>query len=214
MVAEALVSNARDEILAAVRAGLADRPAPLPDQRETVPRPGSAVLLSQRLDDYGASVTELASVAEIAAAATAAARRHGARRIAIPGDLPAAWHPVGVELLVDDPPLPNVELAVVDATFGGSALAIAETGTIVLDGSTGQGRRALTLLPDLHICVVLARKVVADLPDAIASLAEVTRPLTFVSGPSASSDIELSRVEGVHGPRRLEVLLVADALAP
>jgi L-lactate dehydrogenase complex protein LldG len=110
--------------------------------------------------------------------------------------------------LVDDPPLAIGELDRVDTVLTGCALAIAETGTIVLDGSPASGRRALTLVPDHHVCVVHAGQVVATLPDAIAAL-RPGAPLTFVSGPSATSDIELNRVEGVHGPRRLDVVVVA-----
>jgi L-lactate dehydrogenase complex protein LldG len=101
-----------------------------------------------------------------------------------------------------------------DGALTAAGLAIAETGTLVLDGGPDQGRRALTLLPDLHICVVLRARIVADLPDAVAVLGEVVRserrPVTFVSGPSATSDIELRRVDGVHGPRRLEVVVADD----
>jgi L-lactate dehydrogenase complex protein LldG len=107
--------------------------------------------------------------------------------------------------------LDDTELATIDGVLTGCALAIAETGTVVLDGGAAQGRRALTLLPDLHILVVLADQVVGDVPEAIGLLREAVRTrraqITFISGPSATSDIEFSRVEGVHGPRRLVILL-------
>ena len=99
------------------------------------------------------------------------------------------------------------ELDGVDGVITSCAVAIAETGTLILDGSPGQGRRVITLIPDYHLCVVFADQIVADVPDALARL-EATRPLTMISGPSATSDIELNRVEGVHGPRTLEVIIV------
>jgi L-lactate dehydrogenase complex protein LldG len=116
--------------------------------------------------------------------------------------------------LLDEPPLTVEQLDGCDGVITSCALAIAATGTIVLDGGDGQGRRALTLVPDLHICVVRVGQLVSNLPDAMGAVAAATtlrRPVTFISGPSATSDIELKRVNGVHGPRRLEIVLAGDA---
>jgi L-lactate dehydrogenase complex protein LldG len=131
------------------------------------------------------------------------------RRVLVPAKPPCAAD--GYTEVRDDPPLSIRALDAADAVLTGCALAIAETGTIVLDGSQACGRRALTLVPDHHVCVVRAAQVVADVPDAIAELRRIDgtrRPITLVSGPSATSDIEFERVEGVHGPRRLDVVVV------
>ena len=127
------------------------------------------------------------------------------RVVAAPGRVPAALSDRGTS------DIPPAELDGFDAALTGCALAIAETGTIVLDGGPESGRRALTLVPDYHLCVVRADQIVASVPDAIAALADAAhdgRPITFVSGPSATSDIELERVEGVHGPRKLDIFVV------
>jgi L-lactate dehydrogenase complex protein LldG len=138
-----------------------------------------------------------------------AAFLEGARTVVVPPGLPGAW--LGAftgEVRADDPPLSVDELDHLDAVVTGAAVAIADTGTFVLDsGAPDQGRRVITLVPDHHVCVVRADDVVSSVPEAVARL-DPTRPLTFVSGPSATSDIELDRVEGVHGPRRLDVVLV------
>ena len=141
----------------------------------------------------------------------------GARRIGIPADLPqrnggrtgGGWR---CSSSSTDASLSVQELDALDGALTGCAVAIAEVGTFVLDGGAGQGRRALTLVPDLHICVVREDQVVGLVPEAVRELEEAVRagrPLTFVAGPSATSDIELDRVEGVHGPRVLHVVVVA-----
>ena len=131
--------------------------------------------------------------------------------IVVPAGFPAAWLtelPDGITLARDEPPLPAAELDRMAGTVTGCAVAIAETGTIILDHGPGQGRRALTLVPDFHLVIVRASQVAPDLADAFARL-DPARPHTLISGPSATSDIELIRVEGVHGPRILHVLLAA-----
>ena len=135
------------------------------------------------------------------------------RRLVVPGDLPSAWLPAGIEMLSDAAiPLTYEQLDSSDGVLTGCAVGIAQTGTIVLDGGSMQGRRVLTLLPDYALCVSWEEQIVNLVPEAIRQLEDTVRtrrqPLTFISGPSATSDIELSRVEGVHGPRILEVLVV------
>jgi L-lactate dehydrogenase complex protein LldG len=198
--------TAREDILARVRAALRDVPADEatePTGYEPPPAPsGNAVArFAERVSDYRATVREAddvpATIAQVCA-------EHEARRLGIPAGLP--WRPQGVEL-VEDHGLSAGDLDELDGALTGCALAIAETGTIVLDGSGLCGRRALTLIPDLHVCVVERSRVVAGVPEAIRALEGARGPFTLVSGPSATSDIELDRVEGVHGPRRLVVLL-------
>jgi L-lactate dehydrogenase complex protein LldG len=164
-------------------------------------------LLARRLTDYRALVRR-ATQATLTAEVSAALTRHGARRLVVPPGLDIEL-PGAAEVIVDGG-LPAGELDTFDGVVSRAAVAIAETGTIVLDGSPGQGRRAITLVPDYHLCIVEASQVVHLVPEAVARLAgSAARPLTWISGPSATSDIELERVEGVHGPRTLEVILVA-----
>jgi L-lactate dehydrogenase complex protein LldG len=147
--------------------------------------------------------------ARAAAAVKDALARTGACALVVPPDLPADLIPEGPwTLLEDTPPLTPGQLDAVDAVLTISATAIAVTGTVILDHGPGQGRRALTLLPDQHICLVREDQIVPDVPEALSRL-DPYRPLTLVSGPSATSDIELDRVEGVHGPRTLDIIVVA-----
>ncbi|GAA4241700.1 LUD domain-containing protein [Actinomadura meridiana] len=203
--------NAREEILRRV-----DRAAPAtgPDavaasyariDRDYVRRhhDGDVLdLFAERVADYRATVLRVrpADVAQVVAERLAA---HPGP-YGVPSDLPAAWTSATAAELVRDPPLASLDGLAGAVT--GCAVAIAETGTIVLDHGVAQGRRALSLVPDRHLIVVLAGQVAPDVPEALARL-DPARPLTLVSGPSATSDIELSRVEGVHGPRTLEVVL-------
>ena len=146
---------------------------------------------------------------EVAAAVAEALSRTGSRSVVVPGGLDPFWVAgLGEEVrVVTDDGLSAADLDAVDAVVTAARVGIATTGTIVLDHAEDQGRRALTLVPDQHVCVVRADQVVHDVPEAVALL-DPARPLTWVSGPSATSDIELNRVEGVHGPRTLDVVVV------
>ena len=176
------------------------------DDRE---RPDTVDLFAERVAEYKATVHRVAEN-DISATVAEICHAEAARRLGIPPDLPAPWRPDSIELSEDEG-LSPAELDGLDGALTACAVAIAETGTFVLDGGPTQGRRALTLVPDLHVCVVRADEVVGIVPEAVARLEPAVRAgraLTFVSGPSATSDIELDRVEGVHGPRILHVLVV------
>lgn len=210
--------STREEMLTAIRTALGDGVAEAPEPPRSYRGAGGVApgspelvdLLCERIADYKANVYRASDGEELASALTAACAERGTKSVLrAPG---VDWQIAGVDVSADSPDLTPTDLDAVDAALTGCALAIAETGTLVLDGSPGSGRRALTLVPDHHICVVRADQVVAGLPDAIAVLGEAAqagRPLTFVSGPSATSDIELQRVEGVHGPRKLDVVVLA-----
>jgi L-lactate dehydrogenase complex protein LldG len=202
------VSTAREDILVRVRAALRDVPATedpaAPAYQPPPAAPGDVVArFVERVSDYRATVRD---ARDIAATVEQVCTEHDAWRLAVPSGLPSHWRPASVGLVADDG-LSARDLDALDGALTGCAIAIAETGTIVLDGAARSGRRALTLVPDLHICVVERAQVVATVPEAVRALDGRHGPFTFVSGPSATSDIELDRVEGVHGPRRLEVLL-------
>lgn len=204
-------SDARGAVLGRIREALADQPpaVAIPRDYERALPPGANVteLFMDRVSDYRATVTRT-SAAGLPATIAAVLRARGAIRIAVPAGLPDAWlSAADVERVRDVPPLSYAALDSLDGVITGCAVAVAETGTIVLDGGPDQGRRVLSLLPDLHVCVVMASQVVGSVPEALAHLAP-TRPQTWISGPSATSDIELQRVEGVHGPRLLDVVFV------
>jgi L-lactate dehydrogenase complex protein LldG len=206
------MTSARAEVLARIRRALSDRPEPPPNAREyrrTLPDGTDLLaLFTERATDYGATLTQV-DTADLPTAVEAALRQRGARRIAVPADLPISWlaH-ADIETIRDDPPLALSILDDIDGVLSGAAVAIAETGTVILDAGPGQGRRALTLLPDYHLCVLGAHQIVGTVPEAVARL-HPTRPQTWISGPSATSDIELNRVEGVHGPRTLHIILTS-----
>jgi L-lactate dehydrogenase complex protein LldG len=168
-------------------------------------------LLIDRLVDYRALVRQC-PVDDLPAEITNALENRAARTVVAPMDLDPSWTASFSGRVLTDGPSADDQLSVseldgVDGVITSCAVAIAETGTLTLDGSAGQGRRVLTLIPDYHLCVVFADQIVHDVPQALSRL-EATRPLTMISGPSATSDIELNRVEGVHGPRTLEVIIV------
>jgi L-lactate dehydrogenase complex protein LldG len=209
--------SAREAILGRIREALADHPVPplvprayrrdAPDGIDVV------ALFAERAADYRATV-EIVDERDLPAAIATALHAHGARRIAVPADLPEHWldgaHDTDapeISWLRDDPPVSVADLDGADGVVTAAALAIALTGTVVLDAGAGQGRRVLSLLPDLHVCVVRSDQIAATVPQAIERL-DGRRPQTWISGPSATSDIELNRVEGVHGPRILHIIVV------
>jgi L-lactate dehydrogenase complex protein LldG len=170
----------------------------------------------QKCVDYKADV-ERVPAAEVPATITRLLAEHGVRTVIVPAGVPAEWRSAviasGAEALADDPPKTNAELNQIEGVVTAARVGIADTGTIVLDHDTDQGRRALSLVPDTHVCVIRADQVVSGVPEAtqvLKSSVAKRLPLTWISGPSATSDIELSRVEGVHGPRNLLIILVDD----
>jgi L-lactate dehydrogenase complex protein LldG len=172
-------------------------------------------LFIERVEDYRALVLRASEVAEIPALVARCLREAEATSVAVPVGLDTAWLSEtvdsGIELRWDDPPLSKWDLDGISAVVTAAASGMAETGTIALDHRPDQGRRILSLLPDAHICVIRTDQIVSDVPESMALLTRSLLeglPLTLISGPSATSDIELSRVEGVHGPRKLYVIVV------
>jgi len=165
----------------------------------------SVATLTERLEDYGATVRRCAST-DLVATIAATLQDRKARRVITPEGLNPDWIRAVPEPIADAPALSTDQLDRVDGVLTAVVVAIAQTGTLVLDSGPGQGRRAVTLVPDYHLSVVTDDQIVAAVPDGVAAVVP-TRPQTWISGPSATSDIELIRVAGVHGPRTLEVII-------
>lgn len=214
--------SARDEVLRRVRAATQDVTEKRPEVDVPVDwtygRPLATVdVLAdfvEKVEDYKATVTRCGEL-QVGRSLVTALQDLGATSVVVPDGFPGDWtgalRAAGLILYSDEPALSYAQLNTIDAMVSTCAVAMADSGTIALDHSEGQGRRALSLLPDRHICVVRSDQVVSDVPEGIARLApalRACRPVTWLSGGSATSDIELSRVEGVHGPRHLSVVLV------
>lgn len=217
------MSSAKEVILSRTRQALHD--VPRDEKPENVPiergyRSKSEASRKEILDQFAEYVAEYEAAVhrvgeeDLPEAIQKALERRGVEKLVVPSDLPEEWLPDDVELLKESPEdqLTNDELDGSDGVLTGCALGIAQTGTVVLDSGAAQGRRALTLVPDYHLCIVKEEQVLGLVPEAIEQLGDAVkgegRAVTFISGPSATSDIELERVEGVHGPRTLEVLIV------
>ena len=211
--------NARETILGRIRSALRDVPpgedVPIPRDyhtRDDAERSELLDLFADRVADYKAIVHRLPAL-ELEAKIQELCESRGMKSLVASLDFPAELLPSTLNVLRDEN-LDYDRLDAVDGVVTLSTLGIAQTGTIVLDGGEGQGRRAISLIPDYHLCVIHENQVVGSVPEAVAKLETSAsapgRPITFISGPSATSDIELNRVEGVHGPRTLEVLIVAE----
>lgn len=214
--------SAREAILGRIRSSLTDVPGDVPPEADTpVPwqyrqptaMPDVLERFVERVEDYKATVVRCPAD-QVPEAIAEALQVTGARNVVVPEGLDSAWRAAvdgaGLEVRVDAPPLAQEVLNDTHAVVTGATVGAAESGTIMLTHGPGEGRRALTLLPDIHVCVVRADQVVSDIPEAVgrtASALREERPVTWLSGGSATSDIELSRVEGVHGPRTLYVIL-------
>ncbi|MFE2933439.1 lactate utilization protein C [Streptomyces sp. NPDC059221] len=209
------MTTARETVLGRIRDALSLAPAPdtaVPRgyrTGRTLPDDERLALFTDRLVDYKATV-HTCTADRTAHVVAEVLRERGARRIGVPAGLDAGWlDGYDGEVQRDSADIPAPRLDALDGVVTASAVSCAETGTIFLDGSPDQGRRALSLVPDLHVCVVDLSTVEAGVPEAVARLVP-QRPTTLISGPSATSDIELERVEGVHGPRTLAVVIRTD----
>jgi L-lactate dehydrogenase complex protein LldG len=205
------VNSGRDTVLGRIQDALADRPrAPeIPRGYRTIGHRSPTEVVELFVERVGETGAVVMPATDPAAAVAGALAERGALRVTVAPDLDASLRPAGVEI-VEDHDLPPAALDALDGSVTRCAAACAETGTIAFDGGEGQGRRAITLVPDLHVCIVRPAQIVETVPelfDRLAPSAREGRPIVLVSGPSATSDIELERVEGVHGPRQLVVVL-------
>lgn len=221
------MSDARTEILARIKRATAD----ITEKDPALDVPitweyGKGIAMDdvvgtfvEKVIDYKATVVEV-KADDVAAAVVEGLKATGATTAVAPTGLDASWQKAvadaQLELRLDDPALTHAELNTTDAVITAAAAGVADTGTIVLTHATDndQGRRALSLVPDRHVCVIKASQVVSDVGEAMQMMrpfVEKRHPLTWISGGSATSDIELSRVDGVHGPRQLYVIVVTDA---
>ena len=211
--------SSKAKVLGSIRAALSDVPQDETPEAVVVARDYAmgdnlsaaerTALFEERVADYKVTVKRIREL-DISAQVGAACRARNVVRLVIPSGVPEAWLPEGLDLLPGGT-ASHADLDSSDGVLTACALAIAQTGTIALDGGPGQGRRAHTLLPDFHLCVVYEHQIVGSVSEAFSRLEssiKAGKPVTFISGPSATSDIELNRVEGVHGPRTLEVMLV------
>jgi L-lactate dehydrogenase complex protein LldG len=209
------MSAAREEVLRRVREAKSASAAPIVRayrRHGTLDEEQSVALFCERVGEYRADVRRCTEE-DLAGIVASVGAERDARRLVVPDGVPRSWRSPALELVADEG-LSASELDRMDGALTGCTVAIAETGTIVLTASPSEGRRAVTLVPDLHVCVVRETQIVQLLPEALARIGDAgleNRPITFVSGPSATSDIELNRVEGVHGPRDLVVLVVKES---
>jgi len=216
-------NSAREAVFGKIRSALKD--VPKSEQPDDVAvdrsyltasdesRPELIRQFIERVEEYRAKV-RTTSPDDLPRVIAESCADNGIRSLVVPADLPDGWAPTDLTLL-REPGLSIDQLEQAGGALTACAVGIAQTGTVVLDAGPGQGRRAITLLPDHHLCVIFEDQIVGLVPEAIARLHDAAsrpdRPITFISGPSATSDIELNRVEGVHGPRRLEVIVVASS---
>lgn len=217
------MNDSKNRMLDIIRKALAEVPdTEKPDdtevsrtyrQKGNLPPTEVVKLFAERVGEYKATVKRV-DEADLKKMITESFQKESVKNLVVPDGFPKELLPDTITLLIDDPkqPLSHQELDNSDGVITTCAYAVAQTGTIILDAGEGQGRRALTLVPDYHLCIVMEDQIVELVPEGFvaveSSVKEKGRPITLISGPSATSDIELSRVEGVHGPRRLEVLIV------